>query len=260
MIHHVKTIAFAGSGNVAWHLAKGLLLQGYQISHIWSRDEEHARALAVHCNAKTCKELSALGAAADLIIIAAPDHSIESVAQNIGTYNGIVVHTAGSVPMEILKGLFSNYGIIYPLQTFSKDIPLALRDVPFFLESSSPDVMEAIEQVTLTLSPNVHKADSYQRQLLHVAAVFAGNYSNLMYIIGNELLSTSNLPGSILHPLIEETARKAVHADPLIMQTGPARRNDSATMHKHIEALASHPEYAELYKLLAKLISKKYQQ
>jgi predicted short-subunit dehydrogenase-like oxidoreductase (DUF2520 family) len=259
MDHRVKTIAFAGSGNVAWHLAGGLLLQGYQISHIWSRDEEHARALANHCKSETCKELSGLATAADLIIIAVPDQYIEAVAQSIGMFNGIVVHTAGSVPMNILNGLFWKFGIIYPLQTFSKDIPLSLREVPFFLESSSSDVMKEIEQVALALSTNVYKADSQQRQLLHVAAVFAGNYSNLMYIIGNELLSTSNLPPSILYPLIQETARKAVHADPINMQTGPARRNDATTLQKHIEALASHPEYAELYTLLAKLISKKYQ-
>jgi predicted short-subunit dehydrogenase-like oxidoreductase (DUF2520 family) len=104
----------------------------------------------------------------------------------------------------------------------------------------------------------VYPAESQQRLLFHVAAVFAGNYSNLMYIIGNELLDNFNLPHDILHPLIMETARKAVTGDALKMQTGPARRNDNATIEKHIEALASFPEYAELYRILASHISRKF--
>ena len=94
--------------------------------------------------------------------------------------------------------------------------------------------------------------------MLHVAAVFAGNYSNLMYIIGNELLKNCDLPPEVLHPLLSETARKAVAGDPLKMQTGPARRNDTITIEKHLKALALQPEYAEAYRLLSQLISKKY--
>jgi predicted short-subunit dehydrogenase-like oxidoreductase (DUF2520 family) len=195
---------------------------------------------------------------ADLIVLAVPDQFIGIVAREMAEYKGIAVHTAGSVPMEVLDGLFEKYGVIYPLQTFSKEIVVNLKEVPFFLEASSPAVGQNLKEVVLTLSEKVFGADSKQRLLLHTAAVFAGNYANLMYVIGNELLKSSGLPPEVLHPLITETARKAVTGDPLILQTGPARRNDTETLQKHVEALASLPEYAELYRLLADMIIKKY--
>jgi predicted short-subunit dehydrogenase-like oxidoreductase (DUF2520 family) len=254
----IKNIAFAGSGNVAWHLAKGLQMQGYRISNVWSRDFSNAATLAENCNSRVCRELSELRKETDLIIIAVADKAIEEVARSIGEFHGIAVHTAGSVSMDILKGNFTNSGVFYPLQTFSKVIPVDLREVPFFLESSSNEVLQAIEKIASKLSDRVYNADSQQRMLLHVAAVFAGNYSNLMYVIGNEILENADLPSDLLHPLIQEIARKAVTGDPLKMQTGPARRNDTITIEKHISALASMPEYADLYQLLANLISNKY--
>jgi predicted short-subunit dehydrogenase-like oxidoreductase (DUF2520 family) len=254
----ITKIALAGSGNIAWHLADALMLQGFQITGIWSRNYSNAIALAEKCGSVACSEISDLGKNADLIIIAVADNAIEIVTNGIGEFDGIVVHTAGSVSIDVLKNASKNYGIIYPLQTFSKGIPVNLREIPFFLESSSDEVLQAIKQVASALSAKIYEADSRQRMLLHVAAVFAGNYSNLMYIVSNEVIKSSALPQEILHPLIVETARKATTGDPLKMQTGPARRNDTTTIEKHIETLASLPEYAELYRLLANLISNKY--
>ena len=258
MQRSIKNIAFAGSGNVAWHLATGLKLQGFNISRIWSRDPSNAADLAGICGADVSDELSGLRKGIDLIIIAVADKAIAAVAGSITNFDGIVVHTAGSVPVDILKASFENYGVFYPLQTLSKGIQVDFSEVPFFLESSSNETLLALKQVALQLSSKIYEADSKQRMLLHVAAVFAGNYSNLMYIIANELLQKSNLPLDVLHPLMLETAMKAIKGDPEQMQTGPAQRHDNATLEKHISALASQPEYAELYRLLASLISKKY--
>jgi len=254
----IGKIALAGSGNIAWHLANGFKLQGYEITGIWSRTKSNALELAENCGALVYEEISDLRKNADMIILAVADNAIEEVASHIRKFDGILVHTAGSVPMDVLKDSFINYGVFYPLQTFSKGTPVDLSEVPFFLESSSNEVFQAIKQAALSLSAKVYEADSHQRMLLHVAAVFAGNYSNLMYTISNELIKSSGLPKEILHPLILETARKAASGDPLKMQTGPARRNDTSTIEKHIETLASLPEYAELYRLLANLISNKY--
>jgi predicted short-subunit dehydrogenase-like oxidoreductase (DUF2520 family) len=254
----IKRIAIAGSGNIAWHLAKGLKLQGYQVTGIWSRNYSNAQELAGTCGSLACKDVAGLHENADMIIIAVSDKAIGKVASSIGKYDGIVVHTAGSVPMDVLKDSFENHGVLYPLQTFTKGIPVNLREVPFFIESSSVKVLQSIKPVALALSNKVYEADSHQRMLLHVAAVFACNYSNLMYVLGNEILKNSSLPQEVLHALITETARKAVATDPLSMQTGPARRNDTITIEKHIETLASLPDYAELYSRLASMISKMY--
>ncbi len=258
MHNSIKNIAFAGAGNVAWHLAKGLQAKGYQVKNIWSRDYANALALAGSCGAIAYNSISELREEADLIIVAVADDSIADVARSIGEYEGIVVHTAGSVHLHALKNFFKNCGVFYPLQTFSKGIPLNLEEVPFFLEASSDEVLQLVRHLALNLSAKVYEADSEKRMLLHVAAVFAGNYSNLMYIIGDEILKNSNLPPDLMHPLITETTRKALSGDPLKTQTGPARRHDTATIEKHLQALAALPDYAELYRLLARLISNKY--
>lgn len=254
----ITKISFAGSGNIAWHLANGLKLQGYQLSRIWSRTYSNALALSKSCGSTACNDIPDLRKDADMIIIAVSDNAIANVVEGIGKFDGIVIHTAGSVTIDILKPSFDNCGVIYPLQTFSKGIPVNLQEVPFFIESSSGENTEAIKQVAQALSAKVYEADSHQRMLLHVAAVFASNYSNLMYTISSELIKSSGLSQEVLNPLIIETARKAASEDPLKMQTGPARRHDTTTIEKHLETLASLPEYAELYRLLASIISNKY--
>ena len=254
----ISKIAFAGSGNIAWHLADGLKLQGYQITSVWSRNYSNASELAGNCGAKACKEISGLGESADMIIIAVADKAIGKVASAIGKFDGIVVHTAGSVAMNVLQGHCENYGVLYPLQTLSKGTEVDLSKVPFFIEASSNDVLQSIQNVASSLSSKIFEADSRQRMLLHVAAVFASNYSNLMYAISNEIILPSGIPQEVLNPLILETARKATTGNPFEMQTGPARRHDTTTIQKHIEILASLPEYAELYRLLANQIGNKY--
>jgi predicted short-subunit dehydrogenase-like oxidoreductase (DUF2520 family) len=258
MNNRIRNIAFAGAGNVAFHLAKGLWQKGFRISGIWSREQSNAKTLAVACNSTVCTSISDLGKDADLIIIAVTDKAITGVAQMISEFDGLVVHTAGSVNLDVLAGIFKNYGILYPLQTFSKETGINMDEVPFFIEASSKQSHQDIYDVAAKLSGKVFDADSEQRMLLHVAAVFASNYSNLMYTISNELISHSGLPGEVLNTLILETARKATTGDPLKMQTGPARRNDLDTIGKHLQSLALQPEYAELYRLLAEMIIKKY--
>jgi len=258
MLSGIRNIAFAGAGNVAYHLAKGLKLKGFRISGIWSRMYKNASELAGQVGANPYNNPAELRQGTDLIIIAVNDKSIEDISNQIGSFSGMVVHTAGSVNMQVLAGFFEHFGIFYPLQTFSKEIPVNLQEVPFFIESNSQDGLVDLKGIALELSPKVYEADSQQRMLLHVAAVFACNYTNLMYTIGNDLLSTCRFPAEVLHPLIYETARKAITGNPELLQTGPAKRGDLPTLQKHLETLACQPEYADLYRRMANLIVEKH--
>lgn len=252
------SISFAGAGNVAWHLACGLKKKGFLIKNIWSKDISNAQSLAERCEAKAVTDLVELQPGSDLIIIAVPDKVIAEVATTIGNFEGIVVHTAGSVTIDVLKNNSGKYGVLYPLQTFSKGVPVDFNEIPFFLESSSDEVLKTLMLLATKLSEKVYQADSHRRMMLHIAGVFAGNYSNLMYTLGNKILENEVIPSDVLHPLILKTAQKAITGDPVKMQTGPARRNDTETIEKHILALASMPEYADLYQLLAMQVSKNY--
>jgi len=248
----------AGAGNISWHLAKALHSCGFRITGIWSKDYTNAVSLAASCEATPIPDISSLRDGADLIIIAVPDNAIAEVARKIGQFEGIIVHTAGSVHLDVFASSFNKYGVLYPLQTFSKEIALEMAEVPVFLEASDTETMQSIKEVALKLSQKIYETNSNQRLKLHVAAVFAGNYSNVLYTISNKILGDMHFPREVLHPLISATASKALKNDPLLMQTGPARRNDIITLDKHLAVLASYPEYAELYRLLANLIRENY--
>lgn len=251
---NIQNIAIAGTGNLAWHLAKNLKNKGFHVSGVWSRNQLHAREFADLFSIRAVTHIAELKDQADLIVIAVSDSAVDEVALHLGKFDGLVVHTAGSVELSVLSAYFTNCGVIYPLQTFSKNVELDLSVVPFFLECSSAEGLRLLHSFTEQISANVFETDSASRLRVHTAGVFASNYSNLMYSIAYELLRDQDLHSEILHPLIAETARKALEKDPFLVQTGPARRKDMAIIKKHLDSLADHPRYAEIYKLLADYI------
>ena len=95
--------------------------------------------------------------------------------------------------------------------------------------------------------------DSNQRKSLHIAAVFVCNFVNHLYKIGNEICNENNIDFEILKPLIQETANKILKLSPEEAQTGPAKRNDSTTINKHL-AILTDENQKEIYKLLTKSI------
>ena len=78
----------------------------------------------------------------------------------------------------------------------------------------------------MQLSKNVINLDSESRRNLHIAAVFACNFSNHMYTISEKILSESDLDFRLLLPLIDQTVMKLKDNKPSDTQTGPAKRND----------------------------------
>ena len=107
-------------------------------------------------------------------------------------------------------------------------------------------VIEELMKLGEEISQNVKAVNSEQRKVLHVAAVFACNFTNYFYSISEKLMLDHDLPSELLLPLIKETADKLKHHLPHEGQTGPARRNDQKIMAKHIEMLSEYPEYQDI--------------
>jgi predicted short-subunit dehydrogenase-like oxidoreductase (DUF2520 family) len=254
----MKTITFVGAGNVAWHLAQALFSAGYYVSQVWSRTKQSAESLAQLVKAEPITDLNKIEPGADVYLLCLNDEALPSVIQNLNFHGSLVLHTSGSLGMGVLAGVSENFGVFYPLQTFSKGITLDIQKVPFFLEASSTANLQQIEKLASSLSPLMFHADSQTRLNLHVAAVFAGNYSNFMYLLASDLLSETGFNLDVLRPLMAETTRKALESDPFTVQTGPARRNDTAVILKHLETLASKPEYAEIYRHISYLIINRF--
>jgi predicted short-subunit dehydrogenase-like oxidoreductase (DUF2520 family) len=251
---HIHSISFVGAGNVATHLAQAFYASGYTIAGIYSQGKASASELSAKVNSKVCVGIRELLTQTDLVIICVPDHEIAEVLEALIPSDTLIVHTSGGTDMTVFKGKFTNYGVIYPLQTFSKTTAMSLRDVPFCIEASGKEKLEELRLLCSSVSDKVMEINSDQRKILHLSAVFACNFSNSMYTIASDLLKKANLPFELLHPLIMETARKATTRPPSEVQTGPARRNDLATMKTHETMLETSELYREIYILLSKTI------
>ncbi len=246
-------IVFLGSGNVATHMASALKMLGHEVVEVYSRKYENAQALAVKIGAQPIDRIDCVSSLADLYVFSVKDDVLAEVIAKMPHSNGIWVHTAGSVPMSVFSAYVRNYGVIYPLQTFSKQKEVCFSDVPLFLEGSSVEIICRLEELANELSNSVHCLSGQKRAVLHLAAVFASNFANHMYSLAGQIVAEEGVPFDVLRPLIAETTAKAMELTPWEAQTGPAVRGDQKVMKAHMELLKS-PEMKELYALVSESI------
>lgn len=247
-----------GSGNVAWHLMHALDRAGFKIEQILGRTEQNAKDLAVQFGAHYGTNLNELYETSDLTILAVPDDQISAVLREIPHVKGVLVHTCGSVPCEVLKEKAYYYGVFYPLQTLTKGIPADFLRIPVLVESPDVTTRHALVKMAEAISNVVREADSITRARYQLAAVIANNFSNYLYVQSENYLNSYGLEFSLLQPLIEQTGQKLRGNSPLSSQTGPARRGDLKTLEKHREMLVRHPELKELYERLTRGILSLY--
>ncbi len=239
----MKNIILLGSGNVATHLGIALKNSNYTIVQVYSKSIENAKVLANKLDAQFTNNLSKLKST-DLIIVCINDDAILSVLSQIK--NTAIVHTSGSIGLDVFKQKFTNYGVFYPLQTFNKEIDINISEIPFCIEGNSLEFEKQLIKIAKALSNNVVKMNSQQRKQLHIAAVFACNFSNHMYSIADDLLAKKNIDFKILLPLIRKTNANLENYRPKEVQTGPAKRKDTAIIQEHIATIKEN-EIKELY-------------
>lgn len=248
-------IVLLGSGNVGTQLARALDPVA-EVIQIWSRNYSHAEEAAEKLsNARPISDIEEIDTTADFYIIAVADDAVADVASRLKGVSEIVCHTSGTVPLEDISKVLpdTSCGVFYPLQTFSKQRAPDISTVPFLIEGNDPFTTDKLKNLAGKISERVYCADSDLRSHIHVAAVFANNFTNLMWTLADEYLKAhSDLDFSIFEPLLRETLDKAIEIGPKNAQTGPAKRNDSRTIQKHLEKLNSRE--AEIYKMLTEAI------
>ena len=245
-------ISFIGSGNVATHLANALFVLEHKIVQVYSQTIQNAQVLAQQVNASPVDLLAAL-LPADLYIIAVTDAAISQLSTELASLRlkGAVVHTSGSTDISVLKNTGSDYGVFYPLQTFSKASNVNFKTVPLLIEASNAKICDQLDQLARQLSDQVYHYNSEQRRSLHLSAVIACNFSNYLYSVANQYLEQQGVDFNLLKPLIMETAHKIQQQAPANVQTGPAIRQDYAILAMHEHMLASQPALQQLYRLLS---------
>ncbi|MCZ2141353.1 MAG: DUF2520 domain-containing protein [Bacteroidia bacterium] len=248
-------IAIIGSGNVATQLGLALQNKGLNIACVYSKTHNNAIALAQLLDTKAVQFINEIPNDLDWYIIAVNDDAIAAVSAQLNV-NGIVTHTSGSVSIKVLCK-HERRGVFYPLQTITKNANIDFSAINILVESADENDAILIKKYAKLLSDKVLEVSSAQRQMLHVAAVFANNFTNHLMGIAKEILETNNLPTNLLDDLILQTANKATLQHPFSIQTGPKARNDINTINKHIELLQSNPDYLRLYLLLTESIGSK---
>ena len=250
-----KRIAIIGAGNVATHLAQALS-KSSDIIQIYSRNIDNAQSLVAHiANAEAIDDITNLREDVDVYIVSVKDDAIAGIVGAIPEKckGGLWVHTSGSVPMSVFAdGAMECYGVLYPLQTFSRNVNVNVSEIPFFVEGNNAKVEDAIKELTLSMSPIVKCADSEMRRRIHIAAVYACNFANHMWTLADEVLKDGGLSFDVLLPLLKVSLEKVAQVAPFEAQTGPAKRGDVEVMNKHLELLDN--EKAEIYKLLSQSI------
>ena len=228
-------VVLIGRGRVATNLLPALQKAGHEV---------------VSVNSRTLEELPTK---ADVYIISVKDSALQEVARQAtkGRESQLFVHTAGSMPMNIFSGLATHYGVLYPMQTFSKERLVDFNDISLFLETTDDVSMERLKMLAETLTPHVYELDSAGRKHLHLAAVFACNFVNHCYALSAEVLAANGLPFSVMLPLVDETAQKVHELAPREAQTGPAVRGDQNVMQMQASMLEGKPEVKAIYEALS---------
>lgn len=233
-LRHMINVIVIGYGNVGSHLVNALRSNSsINLKQVYNRSIEKIEHLASYCSI-TSNFDSILNA--EIYIITVSDDHICEISKKLRTKNKLVVHTSGSMEMEIIDSL--RKGVFYPLQSFTKNKVINFKDIPLCVESNNESDLVLLEKLASLISDNTFILDSFQRRKMHLAAVFVNNFVNHLYHIGHTICEENNVPFEILHPLLEETLKKIKDIDPIDAQTGPAKRNDKKTITSQLEQLS----------------------
>ncbi|GAB4295050.1 MAG: DUF2520 domain-containing protein [Marinilabiliales bacterium] len=234
-------VVLIGYGNLGFHIAKAVDSCKHDLIQVFSKSQSEKSIQYNFTN-----DIKLLRKDADLYIISVADEFINDVAAKMPTVDGVVVHTSGSTNINELSR-FKHFGVFYPLQTFTKNYNIDFSKVPVLLEASDNKVKKTLENFSKQIAGKIYYLSSEQRLYVHIAAVFACNFTNFMNVIAQDLLTKKNIEKEILNELIQQTFEKLGTLPAYKAQTGPAIRGDIKTIKKHLEALSVYPEVQKVY-------------
>lgn len=242
-------IILIGAGNLATNLGKALRGIGIDIPQVYSRTMESASALAQIVGAEAVDDSAQVRDDADVYVMSVKDSALAALVAALcpGKEDKLFLHTAGSMPLDVFKGKAQRYGVLYPMQTFSKAREVDFSEIPCFVEASDDKALAQVEALAHRLSRKVYRLSTADRKYLHLSAVFACNFVNHCFAVSQDLLESHGIPFDVMLPLIDETVRKVHHIKPLDAQTGPAVRYDENVIGAQSKLLADNPLWQQIY-------------
>ena len=243
-------VVIIGTGNVATVLGKLISSKGHKIVEVVGRNAAATQTLAHLFTANPNTNFTAINDTADLYIIAVVDTAIETVTRQLTLQNKLVVHTAGSVSIQVLNRLSGGHGVLWPLQTLRKEMKV-IPQIPIVIDANTEAAYTALLAFTKSLTDTVFRANDAKRIKLHLTAVLVSNFTNHLYTLAEDYCHKESLEFKLLLPLIQETGNRVLTNSPRTVQTGPAIRGDNVTINNHLQLLKSNNNLHKIYQLLS---------
>lgn len=249
-------IVCIGAGRLAHHLMPELQYSGHVITQVYNRTQWPAVLLSQKLHhADHITRLEDLNTDADFYFLTVADDAIAEVATELARLHdlkGIVVHCSGVSGLDLISS--SHRGIFYPLQTFSEHHEVEWSQTPIIITSDKEDISQQLHKLARTISSVVYTMNEEQKSIVHLAAVFANNFTNHLMTLAEDICKQHNVPFEILKPLIYSTFQKATQLGPSESQTGPAIRGDEMTIQKHLALPEDQPEVKRIYQMITESI------
>ena len=250
-------VIIIGTGNIARFMGKRLFEKGHIIKQVYGRDAEAAKSFSAELGASSCNEWNRIDGGADIYLLAISDNALYELDQHLSLRDELVVHMAGSVKMEVLKNISANYGVCWPIQSINNNKE-TVTVVPFMIDANTEISRQKISALISTISDNISIGNDEQRLKMHLAAIVVNNFVNHLYSTTEKYCEENNLDFKLLLPIIHETANRIDNYSASMLQTGPAIRDDSASIQKHMELLSSQPGLQKLYANMTESIQEFY--
>ena len=247
-------VTIIGSGNVATVMGSTVVSAGHTLLQVAARNAAAAAELATEWGCGYTTRWDSLDPSADIYIVSVSDRALPELNGELRLPGRLVVHTAGAAPLSALASVSARHGVLYPLQSLRKETR-PFPQFPLLIDAANPDDLALLDGFARTLVRQVQRADDVSRRKLHVAAIFANNFTNYLYTLSADFCRQEGIDFSLLLPLIRETAGRVERYDPRTVQTGPAIRGDRATMEQHLEVLANYHNMSDLYRIISGQIS-----
>lgn len=246
-----------GSGNVATVMGRKLAAAGHHIVQVAGRNAVSVQKLGALLDCTYTTDFTTLKKDAGLYLIAIPDDALYHIGDWLHTGYSLTVHTAGSLPRDVLKKVSSRIGVFYPLQSLRADV-VQIPEIPMLIDANSEDATDELMQIAKSISGSVQIAGDEYRKKIQLAAVISGNFSNHLFAITERYCREESIEFSMLMPLLNETVHRMTYYPAGDVQTGPARRHDMGTITNHLHMLERHPDIKKLYAMMTDAIMEHY--
>ncbi len=233
-------ITIAGRGKVGKALFRSFRQAGFEVALISTRE-----LLSANTHVES-----------DMLLLALPDNVLQTIdLKGKVLSRTAVIHCAGTLPSDIFNKFTDRYGVFYPSRSFTGTEEETLQDAHIFVTANHPDTLQQLKDLAVKSGAHVLELTDTQRLQLHIAAVFAHNFTNHMIFIAKKISAEASVPFSVILDLLKpyfDNLFSGSHPEDL--QTGPAARDDTSTIEKHIRLLESHKDWQNIYRFVTQSI------